>query len=58
MTVSINLPDRISFEAKTEDLGDVLVKPFYKKPFNQLAQQLYRYFPLLPDGKGATTHVL
>lgn len=51
MTVHISLPDRITFHAKTEDLGDVFVKPPYKRPFYFMAHHVFRYFPLRADEK-------
>lgn len=45
------LPDKITFEAATEDLGDVRVKPEYEAPFHTLSRHLYSYFPLLPEGR-------
>lgn len=47
----VGLPDRISFEATTEDLGEVTVKRAYEAPFHILSRHLHRYFPLLAEGK-------
>lgn len=51
VTVSLNLPDRLTFEAATEDLGSVLPKKQYEAPFWELAKNLYFYFPLAPDAE-------
>lgn len=58
MTVALNLPDKVLSSARTEDLGEVVVKRQYLRPFNTLAQHLYRYFPLMPDQKRNVTNVL
>lgn len=46
MRVVVSLPDRLTFSGETQDLGQVPIKPHYKKPFMNLATHLYRYFPL------------
>ena len=59
VTVSLNLPDRITFESETEDLGKINTKPQYERYFYRLAYSLYRYFPLAPDRtRNLTNHVI
>jgi len=51
VTVYVALPDKVTFETRTQDLGKVETKPEYSAPFYKLMQHLYAYFPLMAEPK-------
>jgi hypothetical protein len=51
VTVYAALPDHLTFECRTDDLGPVVTKPEYERPFRDLLMHLYAYFPLMAEPK-------